>query len=156
MQLQDQHTAASRALATVRAQAEAKERQRRIAEITLGEINAVPDDDGSKLYRGVGKMCVLGPGALLGLVRGRCPRCADSRPCRLSLWPFARPSRVVRSHMRSIEPVRYSTRSRLTRFVLATPTSVKSELRADLKSATEDAEAMRKKAKVRSSSLQSR
>ena len=58
--------------------------------------------------------------------------------------------------MRSIEPVRYSTRSRLTRFVLATPTSVKSELRADLKSATEDAEAMRKKAKVRSSSLQSR
>lgn len=35
------------------------------------------------------------------------------------------------------------------RFVLATPASVKSELRADLKSATEDAEAMRKKAKVR-------
>ena len=70
MQLQDQHTAASRALATVRAQAEAKERQRRIAEITLGEINAVPDDDGSKLYRGVGKMCVLGPGALLGPCEG--------------------------------------------------------------------------------------
>ena len=59
MQLQDQHTAASRALATVRAQAEAKERQRRIAEITLGEISAVPDNDGSKLYRGVGKMCVF-------------------------------------------------------------------------------------------------
>ena len=33
--------------------------------------------------------------------------------------------------------------------MLVTPTSVKSELRADLKSATEDAEAMRKKAKVR-------
>ena len=42
----------------MRAQADGKERQRRIAEITLGEINAVPVDDGSKLYRGVGKMCV--------------------------------------------------------------------------------------------------
>lgn len=89
-QLQMQHNAAVRSLGVVRAQAEAKERQRRIAELSLGQVESACSTEEPEMWTGVGKM-----------------------------------------------------------FIRTSGKEATANLRGELKSATEDVEALKKKAKVR-------
>ncbi|KAL9935266.1 hypothetical protein V8E36_005614 [Tilletia maclaganii] len=56
-QIQIQYVVSQRQLAGVRAQLQAKERERKGAELTLKQINEV--DPASKFYKGVGKMFIM-------------------------------------------------------------------------------------------------
>lgn len=54
MQIQQTAVNSQRALSTSRQQQAAKERERRILQLTIEEVNALEDD--VNLYKGVGKM----------------------------------------------------------------------------------------------------
>ncbi|GAA5825549.1 hypothetical protein JCM3770_000123 [Rhodotorula araucariae] len=59
MQLQQRGQDAARALSTVRAQLNARERDKKVTTLTLREIEVLPrEPGGAKCYRGVGRMFV--------------------------------------------------------------------------------------------------
>ncbi|CAE6424471.1 unnamed protein product [Rhizoctonia solani] len=51
----------SRAVASTKAQTAAKERDRRVVQLTTKEISAIPPNSGAQFYRGVGKMFMQEP-----------------------------------------------------------------------------------------------
>ena len=57
MQIQQQAIDSQRSLTITKQTAAAKERERRILQLTIDEINALEKD--VNLYKGVGKMCVV-------------------------------------------------------------------------------------------------
>mmetsp|Transcript_4697 Transcript_4697/g.6851 ORF Transcript_4697/g.6851 Transcript_4697/m.6851 type:complete len:267 (-) Transcript_4697:124-924(-) len=60
-ELQEQYVATNRELQIINSNIQKSQREQKLADITLGEINKMTsgDDDGRNLYRGVGKMFML-------------------------------------------------------------------------------------------------
>ncbi|KZO89995.1 Prefoldin [Calocera viscosa TUFC12733] len=63
-QIQARTIAAQRELSIVKSQITASERSKKISQLTSGEIAALPQGD-VKIYRGVGKMFVMEPRAVM-------------------------------------------------------------------------------------------
>ncbi|GMK56570.1 hypothetical protein CspeluHIS016_0304100 [Cutaneotrichosporon spelunceum] len=61
-QIQTQAVSSQRQLGVVRAQTQAKEKERRILELTMRELDTVPAGEG-RMFRGVGKMFIQQPRA---------------------------------------------------------------------------------------------
>ncbi|KAK4689859.1 prefoldin subunit 1, partial [Tremellales sp. Uapishka_1] len=64
-QIQSQAVQSQRSLSLVKAQIQSKEKERRILQLTIKELDTVPQDEDANMYKGVGKMFVLQPRASL-------------------------------------------------------------------------------------------
>ncbi|KAB5592058.1 hypothetical protein CTheo_4510 [Ceratobasidium theobromae] len=60
-QIQQTVSDSSRAISSTKAQSAAKERERRVLQLTSKEISEVPTNTGAQFYRGVGKMFMQEP-----------------------------------------------------------------------------------------------